>query len=272
MKLRFELETVFEFSQPVTGHVFRFRAIAPDLPGQHIEDAVLKTDPVCKLARIQEPVFGNLTWTGRIDAPHKKFSVLAKGLAVVDPEFVDTTPPEPYFLTPTALTRPGEKIIHLWHSLQKDCSRADASTVLGLMHAVHRVFSYCPGATSTGTTAEDALTKGQGVCQDYSHVLISLLRLAKIPAVYSAGLLRGTGATHAWVRAWVENRWISVDPTHNCMVDGNYLTIARGCDFSDAALERGIFLGAARQSVRTRALLEVASRTDICRFESKQTN
>ena len=130
------------------------------------------------------------------------------------------------------------------------------TSALQLMHAVHQSFEYRPGVTGTRTTAEDAMTLGAGVCQDYSHVLIALLRLAGIPALYVAGLVHGTGATHAWVHAWVKNRWLALDPTHDCPAHEAYVALARGCDFQDAALERGVFLGGASQTIKTQAGVE----------------
>ena len=71
------------------------------------------------------------------------------------------------------------------------------------------------------------------------------------------GLRAGEGATHAWVQAWVNNRWMALDPTHDCLAEGAYIALARGCDFEDAALERGIFLGSARQFVQSSAVVEI---------------
>lgn len=161
---------------------------------------------------------------------------------------------------------PGQRLLALWESLRADVEAlADArEKALFLMHAVHRTLTYQPGSTTTQTTAEKALEIGSGVCQDYSHVLIALLRLAGIPALYAAGLVEGVGATHAWVEAWVPSdsrdsrgrgthQVLALDPTHDVEACGAYVVLARGCDFADAALERGIFRGRASQSIVTRA-------------------
>lgn len=256
MKLRFALRTAVHFSEPVTGHVFRVRALPPDLPGQRILESRLSADPVTVFSRVYEPVFGNVAWTGRIDAPHSAFVLCAEGTAVTDSSAVDRTEPQPYFIEPTRLTQPGPAVRALLESLEGAEDASETDRVLRLSNAVHRAFRYSPGTTSTLTTGEAALARGKGVCQDYSHALIALLRLAGIPAVYCAGLVQGTGATHAWVQAWTEGRWLSIDPTHACLVDERYLTLARGCDFAEAALERGLFLGSATQTMRTSAKLE----------------
>ncbi len=284
MKVRFALRTAFLFSEPVTGHVFRIRPVPPELPGQHVLETKLTTQPALKLSATTDPVFGNLTLTGRIDAPHESFEIKVEGVLereepmpasaiqsgcssligfAADPvcgsgDMKSSTaqfPPQPYFLYPTALTQPGPRVLALWESVSSDALKIQDAGLrsLFLMHAAHRALTYKKGATSVGTSAEEALSIGSGVCQDYSHVLICLLRLAGIPALYAAGLVAGEGPTHAWVQAWCGSRWLSLDPTHDAPAQGAYVTLARGCDFADAALERGIFLGSARQTIETSA-------------------
>lgn len=286
MKVRFALSTKFCFSEPVTGHVFRLRPVPPELSCQHVESFVLRTNPEVKLCPLTEPVLGNLTWTGRIDAPHEVFEICCEGVVALSSSLPATNAlnvlasdesaasgrdgnvarPAPYFVRPTALTMPGQRLLALWESLRADVEAlADArEKALFMMHSVHRTLTYQPGSTTTQTTAEKALEIGSGVCQDYSHVLIALLRLAGIPALYAAGLVEGVGATHAWVEAWVPSdsrdsrgcaahQMLALDPTHNAEACGAYVVLARGCDFADAALERGIFRGRASQSIVTRA-------------------
>lgn len=286
MKVRFALSTKFCFSEPVTGHVFRLRPVPPELSRQHVESFVLRTNPEVKLCPLTEPVLGNLTWTGRIDAPHEVFEICCEGVVALSSSLPATNAlnvlasdesaasgrdgnvarPAPYFVRPTALTMSGQRLLALWESLRADVEAlADVrEKALFLMHAVHRTLCYQPGSTTTQTTAEKALEIGSGVCQDYSHVLIALLRLAGIPALYAAGLVEGVGATHAWVEAWVPSdsgdsrgcgthQVLALDPTHDVEACGAYVVLARGCDFADAALERGIFRGRASQSIVTRA-------------------
>ena len=256
MKYRYALSTVFEFSEPVTGHVFRVRPVPAQLPGQNVIETHLVTSPMLLLACTEDSVLGNLTWTGRIDEPHGSFTIASKGIVESVDALENDMPPAPYFVYSTALTRPGKKILEFWERLRPQLGIDVGQKAQQLMHAVHQSFEYRPGATGTRTTAEDAMTLGAGVCQDYSHVLIALLRLAGIPALYVAGLVHGTGATHAWVHAWVKNRWLALDPTHDCLAHGAYVALARGCDFQDAALERGVFLGSASQTIKTQAVVE----------------
>ena len=70
-----------------------------------------------------------------------------------------------------------------------------------------------------------------------------MCRHVGLTARYIAGLLGGEGATHAWVEVYHNERWIGLDPTHNRVVDDNYITIAHGRDYRDCMLDIGIFSG-----------------------------
>lgn len=172
-----------------------------------------------------------------MDEPHDELFFESSGIVrtCVDDNQSDY-PASPYFIYPTRLTRPGPTVVNLWERAKGTLTGDVRTDALILMHAVHTSLVYTPGVTNVGTTAEQALSYGKGVCQDFSHVLLSLLRLASIPSLYIAGLMAGEGATHAWVQAWVNNRWMALDPTHDCLAEGAYIALARGCDFEDAAL------------------------------------
>ena len=169
-----------------------------------------------------------------MDEPHDELFFESSGIVrtCVDDNQSDY-PASPYFIYPTRLTRPGPTVVNLWERAKGTLTGDVQTDALILMHAVHTSLVYTPGVTDVGTTAEQALSYGKGVCQDFSHVLLSLLRLASIPSLYVAGLMAGEGATHAWVQAWVNNRWMALDPTHDCLAEGAYIALARGCDFED---------------------------------------
>lgn len=107
---------------------------------------------------------------------------------------------------------------------------------------------YVPGTTNIQTTASQAFRQGTGVCQDYAHIYLAMARLLGYPARYMSGMMLGEGATHAWVEAAVDGKWIGIDPANDCLVDDRYICFAHGRDYADCPVERGIFLGAASQS------------------------
>jgi transglutaminase-like putative cysteine protease len=100
---------------------------------------------------------------------------------------------------------------------------------------------YTQGATTTSTTAGEALALGKGVCQDFAHILIALCRLSGILARYTAGFMEGEGSAHAWVEYYENGSWRAVDPTHNRLVETGYIKLSHGWDFGDCSIERGVF-------------------------------
>ena len=112
--------------------------------------------------------------------------------------------------------------------------------------------AYQLGVTGVQTPAAMALHLGRGVCQDYAHLLLCVLRLLKIPARYVSGHLLGEGAPHAWVEAFTEggaatggDEIVAYDPTHHRRAGLNYITVAVGRDFADITPTSGVFSGAA---------------------------
>lgn len=208
-----------------------------------------------------EDGFDNRLIAGRIGEPHDWFAFVVKGTAYTRREMLRkrTSSCAPFYRFSTDLTRPGESIRNFYEKNREHVHR-EAMASAGLpggvsrgrariwMHLVAEHFQYTPGATDIRTTAEGAMTMGQGVCQDYTHVLITLLRLDGIPARYIAGMLIGEGATHAWCEAWCEGYWVGLDPTNDCPLNDNYIEVAHGRDYRDCIMDRGAFRGYALQT------------------------
>jgi len=105
--------------------------------------------------------------------------------------------------------------------------------------------AYQVGVTGTQTPAAMALHLGRGVCQDYAHIMLSLLRTLGIPARYVSGHLLGEGPPHAWVEVMVDGVVVAYDPTHHRRAGSNYITVATGRDFADVTSTSGVFSGSA---------------------------
>lgn len=116
------------------------------------------------------------------------------------------------------------------------------------MTELYRAFEYVPHVTGIYTTAEQAMAMKKGVCQDYSHVLLSLCRMEEIPCRYVVGMLIGEGASHAWVEVCSQGRWIALDPTNNLIVDDQHIKISSGRDYKDCIVNQGIFTGQTKQT------------------------
>ncbi len=113
-------------------------------------------------------------------------------------------------------------------------------------------FVYEPGMTKVQSTADEILSVGGGVCQDFAHLTIGVLRLAGIPVRYVSGYLApaakstvesvGAQASHAWLEAQLPGQgWTGFDPTNGCMVDERHIRVAIGRDYSDVPPMRGVY-------------------------------
>jgi len=128
---------------------------------------------------------------------------------------------------------------------------------LQLRNYVFDQFKYIKGVTSVESTLEEVWKLKAGVCQDFAHILLVLLRQIQIPARYVSGYIcpnrngmRGEGATHAWIEAYIpDNGWVGLDPTNNCIADDLHVRLAVGRSFSDCSPVKGTYKGTAGQKL-----------------------
>lgn len=122
---------------------------------------------------------------------------------------------------------------------------------------VYDHFKYIKGITGVETTVDEIWQIKAGVCQDFAHILLVMLRLLCIPARYVSGYvcpqdndLRGEGATHAWVEAYIPfYGWLGIDPTNNCVVNDRHVRLAIGRNFADCSPVKGTYKGTASQTL-----------------------
>ena len=126
-------------------------------------------------------------------------------------------------------------------------------TAYQIMEFVYLNYEYCVSTTSVDTHVSEVLKKRKGVCQDFAHAVIALCRCLGIPARYVSGyfydssrdqIMRGGGASHAWVEVLVNGHgWFGLDPTNNRVVDETYVLIGSGRDYRDVAPVTGNYFG-----------------------------
>jgi len=119
-------------------------------------------------------------------------------------------------------------------------------------------FEYRPGATYVGSTITDLLESRAGVCQDFVHLSLVLLRRRGIAARYVSGYLHpsasaepGTtaiGQSHAWVEYWAGS-WTALDPTSGADVGERHVVVARGRDYTDVPPLKGLYHGSPRSDM-----------------------
>src|ERR1700712_188853 len=111
-----------------------------------------------------------------------------------------------------------------------------AETIQSCSNYIFQNYGYVKGITSVETTVDEILAQRGGVCQDFAHMMLQILRTLKIPSRYVSGYiypnkngLRGEGATHAWVEAWVPGYgWAGIDPTNDVWVTNKHVRLAVG--------------------------------------------
>lgn len=122
---------------------------------------------------------------------------------------------------------------------------------------IYKTFEYRTGITTIETTLDEIWKIKSGVCQDFAHMLLAILRLMNIPARYVSGYIcpnksgmRGEGATHAWVEAYIPfYGWLGLDPTNNCLVNDTHVRLAVGKNFSDCSPVKGTYRGTSNHSL-----------------------
>lgn len=126
---------------------------------------------------------------------------------------------------------------------------------LALMAEVHGRVAYRPASTTVATDALQVLERAEGVCQDFAHLMIGVLRAHGLAARYVSGYLLtepppgqprlvGADASHAWLAVWCPlHGWVALDPTNNVRVGQDHVTLAWGRDYADVAPLRGVVRG-----------------------------
>ena len=150
------------------------------------------------------------------------------------------------FLTATALTAADDRIATVARELAAQ-HREPFSLAEAINTWVAETMRYGWGVTHVGTSAAEALALGQGLCQDYAHIMLALCRAAGLPARYVSGHLLGEGGSHAWVEALLPadgGGYVAApfDPTNHRRANLSYITIAVGRDYRDVSPTSGSYI------------------------------
>lgn len=246
-----------------------------DLPGQVVRWTRLDVTPAPVRRVDGVDYFGNLIAWLYHEAPHRSFDVLAE--SEVEVAFA---PPPPDGVAPAwedlvALARAGgppawQAAEFLFDSpmcaanaaagdyaaLSFTPGRSILAALLELNTRIYTDFRFRSGVTTLSTPVEQVLARREGVCQDFTHLMISALRWIGVPARYMSGYIRtrpppgqarrlGSDQSHAWVGAWLGpvHGWIGLDPTNGIVMRDEHVVLGWGRDYADISPVHGLILG-----------------------------
>jgi len=258
--------TGYRYGGPVRASYNEARLTPPSVDGQRTLQAALSITPSVRPLRYVD-YWGTTVDSFEIHVPHSELVVLATSL-------VETAGPRPVpggadwseladpavqdrfaeLLAESTYVQAEPEVAEIGRSLRTGSTPVAA----GLRAAAwtHETLQYERGATHVHTSSSEARTAGKGVCQDFAHVTLALLRAMGLPARYVSGYLHPTanaevgqttaGESHAWVEFWAGD-WIGVDPTSLAEIGSRHVVLARGRDYADVRPLSGIYSGPAAE-------------------------
>jgi transglutaminase-like putative cysteine protease len=248
---------------------------------QTLSSFVLAVGPPTKIARYRD-WNGNAVHHFTIVHFHDRIEVVARSAVSTHPvapaldAVTDVRPfPEPPyplldFLAFDGPVRPGAAMRKFSQGVAVAPTATLGEVVRACGRHIREHFTYRKNVTRYDSTTDDFLALGAGVCQDFTHLMLGLLRLRRIPCRYVSGYLHvlpreGEAAqSHAWIEFYSPTAgWVPFDPTHNRAVNDRYVVVAHGRHYDDVPPNKGIYRGNADETLRTEVRTQEAAPKDI---------
>jgi transglutaminase-like putative cysteine protease len=272
--MRFQITywTGYEYSDPVRDNLNVLRVKPATTRHQTVDDFEFRVEPEARLHQYRD-YFGSEVIEFGVTEPHERLGIEAKMRVTTVEQDVD--PNEPW----SAIEAEDYRADAGEYLLQNDSVPGDGrfaevasatrgetplQTLLAVAEAIPDRFEYRAGVTYVGSTVDDLLAGGAGVCQDFVHLGAMILRSHGIGARYVSGYLfaasRDDGTesvevqTHAWLEGLLPNddgtrRWIGVDPTNRGRAGATHVKIGHGRSYQDVPPIRGVYRGEAEASL-----------------------
>ena len=245
---------------------------------QKVREFTMAIDPLPSHRASAPDSFGNLRTEFALYVPHEALTVSAESRVWLEPRPVppddaksaawDVVSADLRYVLGGSFQPAGEFVfaspyVPLDRSLRDYAApdfragRPYLQAAIALMERVHADFSYEPGVTDIDTPLVEVFRKRRGVCQDFAHLMLGMLRALGLPARYVSGYLltqplpgkarlMGADASHAWVSIWCPVLgWVDLDPTNAVLPDASHVTVAVGRDYGDVVPLRGVIRGGA---------------------------
>ncbi len=269
-RIKTEHVTRFAYSDPAFASYNEVRVVPQSNSRQTRLEAKLATAPHAAQYTYWD-YFGTQVVAFNIDQGHLDLEITSSSLVETQPSaqrptgtWSDIKGAQDSFaeyLAPTPRTAPDADLADAADELRRSSPLA---TIEAVMAWVHDRLEYVPGVTGVQTSASEAARVGRGVCQDFAHLSLSLLRAAGVPTRYVSGYLHPStdaeigdhvsGESHAWIAAWSGNWW-AFDPTNAIEVGVRHVMVAQGRDYSDVPPVKGVYAGNADNSMFVEVLI-----------------
>ncbi len=276
---RIEHRTTYTYDSDVTGSYGQFHLRPRDLDWQRCVAHEIEVDPQPADMFRHVDLYGNSKSYFHVVHPHTTLEITSISIVEVSRQELDPAalavpwerarpghrPDDPDAWEATDFTFaspyveiPSEIGVYALQSFTPGRPIGEAAT--DLMHRVHADFTYKSGATTTSTKVSELLLDMRGVCQDFSHFMVSGLRSLGLAGRYVSGYLAtrpkpgkprlvGADASHAWVGCWIPGAgWLYLDPTNNRLIDESHATVAWGRDYGDVPPVKGVIFSEAKKS------------------------
>jgi transglutaminase-like putative cysteine protease len=284
MRYRVSHVSKYSYGSPVdlAAHLLHLRP--RPLPWQTVIADRIVAMPAGSRRRDAEDHFGNIATWLFLDRPHADFIVTAESVVDVSyPEPPRETPPWETIVTAAAGADAGPDSEYRFDSAMAPAvvetreyaarsfapGRPLLEALIDLNTRIYKEFRFRSGVTTISTPVSQVMKRREGVCQDFSHLMVSALRGLGLPARYNSGYIRtkpppgqkrrqGADQSHAWVGAWLggEHGWVDLDPTNGIVVHDEHVLLGWGRDYGDVSPVQGIILGGGAHHLRVAVDLE----------------
>jgi transglutaminase-like putative cysteine protease len=172
-------------------------------------------------------------------------------------------------ILPSAFARPTALLEELAREMELERRGTPLRMLFEISEGIHEKFSYVPNTTTVDSPIDHALSERKGVCQDFAHIMIALVRKLGVPCRYVSGYLfhakedqslASEGASHAWVEARLPGLgWVGFDPTNNLLCGERHIRVAVGRDYAEVPPTRGVFKGGAESELSVSVTVALAN-------------
>jgi len=269
MILEVQHETRFTYSEPVAESVAELRMEPVSDADQSCRSFHLGVSPSAEPARYQDG-FGNTVHHFNLLPPHGEVRILAASIVETHPRRRDlsgTRATYPIGLDVADLgvldflhfrgpVRTTSRLAPVLEALRPRPGSSLGELMERVSGYIREHFQYARDVTLASSPIDHLLEQGKGVCQDFTHLMIAVLRSFGVPARYVSGYIHRANKesqSHAWCEAWLPDLgWVGVDPTNACLAGEAFVKVAVGRDFTDVPPNKGVYRGRARESIYVR--------------------